>query len=356
MSKFRKIKLASAMLCTLLFGGNASAMQKDVSKGISKIDKLKDNLSKGQTKDKELENRKPDDSSNPLLKYVWYVLGGVKLADEGVGVAEAKEYIKNKKFSPLGKLSIYKDLVARSYRAKTVETMRKLVGESNKNKYKIHKFFDKVNKKVYDIRNNEYGCFKVKENLFDISLAATEKKYLNINDICRDAGLTKDLAIPGYVEEYVKAVLGVPVEECNKILVNVNQNNKYIAFVKGNVCLKLADSKSEHKSHFTLCGISDEFVFDSGDYELDLDYSNYCFKITLPYMERILGVKHDENYIDISTNGNKVKSYSFYGQIFHDLFDDWKGGKFEGSVGKIFPDVFPKKEEEIQLIKEEEEK
>ena len=69
MSKFRKGRLASAMLCTLLLGGNASAMQKDVSKGISKIDKLKDNLSKGQTKDKELENRKPDDSGNKLLEY-----------------------------------------------------------------------------------------------------------------------------------------------------------------------------------------------------------------------------------------------------------------------------------------------
>ena len=115
MSKFRKGRLASAMLCTLLFGGNASAMQKDVSKGISKIDKLKDNLSKGQTKDKELENRKPDDSGNKLLEYFLYCLGGLagvaKLADEGVGIAEAKDYIdyyKSQKLSPLGKLSLYK--------------------------------------------------------------------------------------------------------------------------------------------------------------------------------------------------------------------------------------------------------
>ena len=291
MSKFRKSKLASAMLCTLLFGGNAAgAVKKDMSKVISKND-----LS---TKDKELENRKLDDSGNKFLKYALYVLGLAKLADEGVGIAEANEYIKNEKLYPLGKLSIYKNLVARSYRAKTIGTMRKLVDGSNKHKQDIQNFFDKVTKKVYDIKDNGNGCAKVegKGNLFDISLAAAGKNYLDIKYICRDAGLlteNNDPAIPEYVEEYVKAVLRVSVEDCDRILVNVcgSEQYRYIAFVKGNACLKL--SHFNNGLDFCLTEVNAKLNFDHDDFKLSLEKGDYGYSITLPYMEHILGVKHD---------------------------------------------------------------
>ena len=354
MSKFRKGRLASAMLCTLLFGGNASAMQKDVSKGISKIDKLKDNLSKGQTKDKELENRKPDDSGNKLLEYFLYCLGGLagvaKLADEGVGVAQAKNYIENEKLSPLGELSLCKFAMAKYYKTKTIGTMRNLVAESNKNKYKIHKFFNEVTKEVCEIKDNENGCAKVegKKNLFDISLAVAGDNYLNIKYICRNAGLTEDKnpAIPEYVEEYVKAVLGVSVEQCDRILVNVCDDKlcRHIAFVKGNVCLRLRPFGSD-TLEFCLTCLNKELGFVGDDYALDLYDNSYCYSVALPYMERILGVKRDKNYIGI-LNGYNVGRYSFYGQIFHDLYDYWKNMNcnFDGSVRRIFPDLFAEKE------------
>ena len=356
MNKFRKIKLASAMLCTLLFGGNAGAMQKYVSKGISS-DKLKDDLLKGQTENKELENRKPGDSDNKLLEYILCVLVGVKLADEGVGAAEAKEYIEHRELSPLGKLSIYKNLVARSYRAKTIGTMRNLVDKSRKNAENIEKFSNGVISNVAKVKNNKNGCAKVRNNLFDISLAAAGNNYLDIKSVCYNAGLTKNdkPEIPEYVEEYVKAVLGVSVEQCDKILVELNKYNRYIAFVRGNICLKL--SLSDGGIGFLLTGISEQLDFDDGDYELDLYEGNNCYAISLPYMEKILGVKHDEHYINIKGNTDKINNYSFYGQIFRDLFNDWKGNtpsgkEFMGQADKIFPDLFPKKEELIELKEE----
>ena len=349
MSKFRKSRVASAMLCTLLFGGNASAVQKDMSKVISKND-----LS---TKGKELENRKPDDSGNPLLKYFLYFLEGAasvaKLADEGVGIAEANEYIKNEKLYPLGKLSIYKNLVARSYRAKTIETMRKLVDGSNKHKQDIQNFFDKVTKGVSEIKDNKDGCVKVKENLFDISLAAAGEKYLSIQEICRGVGLTEDksLAIPEYVEEYVKAVLGVSVEDCDKILVSLvgDKQYHYIAFVKDNVCLKL--SPLNDKLDFCLTGVNKNLIFDHDDFRLSLHEDGYGYSITLPYMEHILGVKHDEDYRTIKDNGDKG-SYSFYGRVFRDLSEDWVGmySKPLGFASKVFPDLFPKPVKVVQKI------
>ena len=347
MSKFRKGRLASAMLCTLLLGGNAGAIKKDMSKTISKND-----LS---TKDKELENRKSDDSGNKLLEYFLYCLGGLagvaKLADEGVGIAEAKDYIdyyKSQKLSPLGKLSLYKFAMAKYYKTKTIGTMRNLVAESNKNKCKIHNFFNKVTEKVYEIKYNKHGCFRVKENLFDISLAVAGDNYLNIKYICRDAGLTEDKnpAIPEYVEEYVKAVLGVSVEQCDRILVNVCDDKLYrhIAFVKGNVCLRLRPFGLSDKLEFCLTCLNKELGFVGDDYALDLYDNSYCYSVALPYMERILGVKRDKNYIGI-LNG-EVGRYSFYGQIFHDLYDYWKGmnDHYDGSVRQIFPDLFAEKE------------
>ena len=358
MSELRKSKLALAMLCTLLFGGNAGAIEKDMSKTISKND-----LS---TKDKELENRKLDDSGNKFLKYALYFLGLGKLVDEGVGIAEANEYIKNEKLYPLGKLSIYKNLVARSYRAKTIETMRKLVGESNKNNERIQNFFNNVVElskgyKSGDIIHTQ-KINEEKDNVFDIGLkfgkfGIYDENNLDIKYIFKGGhGYEKlnDEGIPEFIEEYVKAVLGVSVEDCDKILVSTNENNKYIAFVKGNVCLKLAYSGLEKRMHFILCGISDQLSFDNGGCSLDLDYGGYCFEITLPYMECVLGMKHDKNYINIIDNNDKVNSYSFYGQIFRDLFNDWKGDtpsgiEFMGQADKIFPDLF---EKEFKLIKE----
>ena len=354
MSKFRKIKLASAMLCTLLFGGNAGAMQKDVSKGISS-DKLKDNLLKGQTENKELENRKPGDSSNPLLKYVLYVLGFSKLADEGVGVAEVKEYIEHRKHSPLGKLSIYKNLVARSYREKTIETMRNLVAESYKNAENIKNFFDKVVDFVFKFRKkNNFVKVENRENLFDIKVQYSESNsgldlYLDIRQICVNVGLVDFgvIKVPAYVEEYVKAVSGVFVDGCDKILVNVcnDEQYRYIAFVTDNICLKLSPWGKGLK--FCLTGISEQLGFDHEDYELDLYEGNNCYAITLPYMEKILGVKHDKNYINIKSNSDKISNYSFYGQIFCDLLSYWKDNPKLESPSKIFPDLF---EKELKII------
>ncbi len=347
MSKFRKIKLASAMLCTLLFGGNAGAMKEDVSEGISK-----NYLFENQKENKKLENRKSGDSDNKLLKYAYYVLGLGKLADEGVGVAQAKSYIGNKKLSPLGKLSIYKNLMARSYRAKTIETMKKLVGESHEKKAGIENFFWKV----LAYCGKHYMAFKsIKLGIFDVGVHFEE--YLDINEICRRVSIGGE-GVPQRVKEYVKAVLGVSVEECDKILVSLVGGEKYyyIAFVKGNVCLKL--SPFNESLEFRLSGINEDLVFDSDNYKLDLYDVGDCYIITLPYMERILGVKHDDNYFkkvepgpDDVAEANKL-SYSFYGQIFRDLEEDWKGNtpsgkKFAGNASKIFPGLFEKKLEII---------
>ena len=322
MSKFRKGRLASAMLCTLLLGGNASAMQKDVSKGISSY-KLKDNLSKGQTKDKDLENRKPGDSDNKLLEGVLYVLVGVKLADEGVGFAQAKDYIGNKKLSPLGKLSLCKFAMTKYCETKTIGTMRNLVAESRKNAEGIKKFFDGVINKVSELKDNKNGCVKVRENIFDISLAAAGKQYLNIKEICRDAGLIegKDPAIPEYLEKYVKAVLGVSVEQCDKILVNVNQNNKYIAFVKDDVCLNLTEGKG--KIRFTLCEMRNGWPEGWYGYSLYLDS---CYSVTILYMGHILGIK------------NVGDLYSFYDLIFSRLYLEFN--RCGNKADKVFPELF----------------
>ena len=258
--------------------------------------------------------------------------------------------IENEKLSPLGELSLCKFAMAKYYKTKTIGTMRNLVAESNKNKYKIRKFFNEVTKEVCEIKDNENGCAKVegKKNLFDISLTAAGNDYLDIKYICRNAGLTEDKnpAIPEYVEEYVKAVLGVSVEQCDRILVNVCDDKlcRHIAFVKGNVCLRLRPFGSD-TLEFCLTCLNKELGFVGDDYALDLYDNSYCYSVALPYMERILGVKRDKNYIGI-LNGYNVGRYSFYGQIFHDLYDYWKNMNynFDGSVRRIFPDLFAEKE------------
>ena len=321
MSKFRKSRLSSAMLCTLLFGGNAAgAIKKDMSKVISKND-----LS---TKDKELENRKPDDSGNKFLKYALYFLGLGKLADEGVGFAEAKDYIdfaKSRKLSPLGKLSIYKNLVARSYKTKTIETMRNLVAESYKNAEGIKQVFDGITE---FLTQHPQGTKKVegRDNVFDVTCGGKDVDIKGIFD-----NIETDLVFES-LSNYVKAVLGVSVEQCDKILVNLNQNNKYIAFVKDNVCLNL--TKDKEKIRFMLCTVKNNSPESWEDYSLHLDS---CYSVTRRYMFNILGIKN-------------VDGYSFYGLTF-----DWLYGKFyqcKNKADAIFPDLFSKKEELIELKEE----
>ena len=314
MSKFRKGRLASAMLCTLLFGGNASAMQKDVSKGISK----KDNLSKGQTKDKESENRKPDDSSNPLLKYVLYVLGFGKLADEGVGIAEAKDYIdyyKSQKLSPLGKLSLYKFAMAKYYKTKTIGTMRNLVAESYKNAEGIKQVFDGITGFLIQYE------FEGKDGIFNVTCSDDS---FDIKAICDSIEANFDF---GSLSNYVKAVLGVSVEQCDKILVNLNQNNKYIAFVKDNVCLNLTKYRGEFR--FMLCTVKNNSPENCG-YLLCLDN---CY-VAKRYLLHILGME------DKST-------YSFYDRIFGRVYGEFY--RCQNEADKVFPELFKK---ELKLIKE----
>ena len=324
MNKFRKSKLASAMLCTLLLGGNASAMQKDVSEGISS-DKLKDNLLKGQTENKELENKKPGDSSDPLLKYALYFLGIVKLADEGVGFAQAKNYIVNTKFSPLGKSSLYKFAMAKYYEAKTIGTMRNLVAESHKNAEGIGRVFDGINK---FLTKYSHAIKKVlgKDNIFDV----TYGKGVDIKIIFNDIKANFDFES---LSNYVKAVLGVSVEECDKILVNVNQDNKYIAFVKDNVCLNLTKD-NEGIICFNLCGMKNNLPDQEWPSSLTLDNR---YSMTSPYVLHILGIKY--------VGGGDFGCY-FCDKILSDIYGYII--KFQNDASKLFPDLFPKPVKVIQ--------
>lgn len=133
----------------------------------------------------------------------------------------------------------------------------------------------------------------------------------------------------------MKAVLGVSVEQCDKILVNSNQNNKYIAFVKDNVCLKLTedeeDEEAEKKIRFMLCTVKNNSPESWGDYSLCLDS---CYSVTQRYMFNILGIKD-------------VGMHSFYDLIFARCYSEFY--LCNNEAYNVFPKLFKEKNE----IKEE---
>ena len=201
--------------------------------------------------------------------------------------------------------------------------MRNLVAESYKNAEGIKQVFDGITE---FLTQHPQDTKKVEgeDNVFDVTCS---DEGVDIKKIFDYIYTNPDLVfVP--LSDYLKAVLGVSVEQCDKIFVNLNPYiRNYIAFVKDNVCLKLM--KHEEKIRFMLCSNSPAEIWES--YSLCLDS---CYSVTRRYMLNILGIKD-------------VGGYRFYDRIFARFYNEFD--RCQNEADKVFPELLKK---ELKLIEE----